>query len=225
LGDQVRVDVAKYSNDLFALTKKPEEFFRPNPQVAESISTSLKFFFEYAKSCEQEQKVIKKPLGVLKELYVQNIDPESLWEQLEIRNQPLLKVLDYNINKLVSSKEISLAADILNESSDDEGVDDDDHEDGVNDVDDDKDDENDDDDKNDDGNSDDNVDDNAIGNANDADSVVSKQPEDSSNEEEGNFNSKTVYEIKKKAEALKYSTINIDRGNKKERNLKSEEKK
>jgi U3 small nucleolar RNA-associated protein MPP10 len=100
------------AQSLVDLTAKPEDFFQPDPERADSFTALLKWLFDYAKSCELDGGAFRKPLGPLKELHVQGFDVDSVWEELQLRNGPLIKNLKRMTATLSASDDISLAADL-----------------------------------------------------------------------------------------------------------------
>jgi U3 small nucleolar RNA-associated protein MPP10 len=100
------------AQSLVDLTAKPEDFFQPDPERAESFTALLKWLFDYAKSCELDGGAFRKPLGPLEELHVQGFDVDSVWEELQLRNGPLIKNLKRMTATLSASDDISLAAEL-----------------------------------------------------------------------------------------------------------------
>ena len=72
---------------LLPLADSPSRIVRDKALVAE-LRTTVKLIFDRAVASEPPGV---KPLGPLAELLVDGLDAESIWEELQLRNRPLLK--------------------------------------------------------------------------------------------------------------------------------------
>lgn len=124
--------------------KAPEDYCVANVDKAERLKELIKAVYELASSFSARGS------GPLKSVLIQGVDEETLWEQLQTRNNPLLKYLRKYMKsassrnlEFIPMEEDATSEDVsdeeMDEDDEDEDVDADDHDE----VDDDEDDDND----------------------------------------------------------------------------------
>lgn len=67
----------------------------PSVQKSKEFHQNLKCLFDLSIHCQPEVE-----LGPLKELYVTNMDSESIWEQVQSRNRPLNRYIELHTKQM-----------------------------------------------------------------------------------------------------------------------------
>ena len=70
-----------------------------NTAVSQACQQATKALFDRAKKNEP------RPFGVLPELLVEGFDAEQVWEQIQLRNVPMLRYIKKQTNKLLHNDE------------------------------------------------------------------------------------------------------------------------
>lgn len=95
-------------------------FCAPTKEKALELQRLLKKLFELSVALKP-----KKDLGSLEELYVTNLDVESIWEQVQSRNRPMKRYIEQSIKQLIqTTKENDKNNDVVDNNSDDDDNDD-----------------------------------------------------------------------------------------------------
>lgn len=103
-GDHEAKDSELASSDaveefLSKVVAKPERLAGTNVLASDLCGHAVKHLFDRSKKDEE------KPFGVLPELLLEGFDSEQVWEQLHLRNVPLIRYVKKQAKKLISNDE------------------------------------------------------------------------------------------------------------------------
>ena len=111
---------------------RPLDFLQPDGERAASCGRAASALFSLGRSLEPERRI-----GALEALLLSGFDEEQVWQQLELRNKPLLRFAQARARKLPTALQAeeeaeARAAALAEEASeeDEEGEKEDDAEDG-----------------------------------------------------------------------------------------------
>ena len=82
------MDLASESKVLDEISRHPEHFIQPSPEIQSQLKTAMKVHFDHAVQLEKESGL---SFGPLSELYIDGFDAEQIWEELKLRSDPFLE--------------------------------------------------------------------------------------------------------------------------------------
>ncbi|EDW02926.1 U3 small nucleolar ribonucleoprotein protein MPP10 [Drosophila grimshawi] len=122
--NKTKTNVFKEIADNFEqLTTEPERFLKPQPESIESIHQLIQQ--TYGVSINSSSSDVATKNAVLPELVLEDMDEEQIWQQLEMRNDLVLKQFLEQSAQLIAMREQNLGIELDDDDDDDE--DDDEH--------------------------------------------------------------------------------------------------
>ena len=71
------------------IANQPEEFYTKNDKMSKNLLTCVKLYFDYAKKHADESTSVI-PGSELSELFIDGLDFEQIWEQINMQNIPII---------------------------------------------------------------------------------------------------------------------------------------
>ncbi|KAJ3131201.1 u3 small nucleolar ribonucleoprotein MPP10 [Physocladia obscura] len=105
--DPTTADFIKPITILFdhAVMTRPQNFLVPDPDVSAKLLQATKWMFDLGKYAEPFE------MSPLSELLTDGFDLDQVWEQLQLRNKPLLKHLSHAVSAVISAGDVEADTD------------------------------------------------------------------------------------------------------------------
>ena len=89
------------------IANQPEEFYTKNDKMSKNLLTCVKLYFDYAKKHADESTSVI-PGSELSELFIDGLDFEQIWEQINMQNIPIIKHYETALNDEETLNDITL---------------------------------------------------------------------------------------------------------------------
>ena len=83
-----------------SVSSQPESYLKPPANLQESTLSAIKQTFDFCKKDELSGTRSLASTCPLQELLVENFDDEQIWQEIELQNTPLLRVLKQDVHSL-----------------------------------------------------------------------------------------------------------------------------